>query len=71
MAVMRYLLLFLMVGCGAPYGAPVEQQRSGLYARPAQPSTRAPVSLRISGGTYSPEPVGIINARASDDSTAG
>lgn len=41
---MRYLLLFLMVGCGAPYGAPVQQQQSGLYARPAQPVARAPVT---------------------------
>ena len=41
---MRYLLSFLsaglLVACGAPYGAPVQQQRSGLYARPAEPVRR-------------------------------
>jgi hypothetical protein len=34
------------------------------------PSTRSPVALRISGGTYEPEPVGIIGARAEDDDAA-
>lgn len=30
------------------------------------PSRRSPVALHISGGTYTPEPVGIINARADE-----
>lgn len=31
------------------------------------PSSRSPVALHITGGTYSPEPVGIIDAKVADD----
>lgn len=57
---MRHILSLLSVGllagCGAPYGAPVEQQRAGLYARPAQPARFAQPVQRARPHVFAPPP---------------